>query len=194
MVAQARPERAGTYTEDEYLTLAAELGVKLELLDGQLFVMTGGSALHARIASRFAAALLAQVRGPRCLVCETLRVRTPSGAYLFPDVVATCDPVVVDDEPGESLTNPRLVVEVLSRSTESRDRDEKFAAYRSCVTLIDYVLVRQDDVLVEQHSRQLDDRWQCRMLGPGERLVFPSLGFVVDVDEIYRWLVEPRPR
>jgi Uma2 family endonuclease len=98
-----------------------------------------------------------------------------------------------EDETRDVVENPKLIVEVLSDSTERYDRGDKFTSYRTIPTLTDYVLVTQTSVLVEHYHRLPDTTWIYRALGPGERLVLASLGCEISVDRIYL-KVFPLPR
>jgi Uma2 family endonuclease len=90
-----------------------------------------------------------------------------------------------EDETRDVVENPKLIVEVLSDSTERYDRGDKFTSYRTIPTLTDYVLVTQTSVLVEHYHRLPDTTWIYRALGPGERLVLTSIGCEIAVDRIY---------
>jgi Uma2 family endonuclease len=108
-----------------------------------------------------------------------------SERYTYADVAAVCGTPRFEDDRRDTLVNPTALFEVLSPSTESYDRGEKFAHYRTLESLTDYVLVAQKQVLVEHFQRQPDGGWLLRALGAGERLVLPSLGCEVLVDAFY---------
>jgi Uma2 family endonuclease len=115
-----------------------------------------------------------------------------SGRYTYADVVVVCGAPRFEDDRRDSLLNPSALFEVLSPSTESYDRGEKFAHYRTLPSLADYVLVSQKQVLVEHFQRQDDGGWLLRALGPGERLALPSLGCEVAVDALYSKVLDER--
>jgi Uma2 family endonuclease len=92
-----------------------------------------------------------------------------------------------DDE--HAVTNPKLLVEVLSDSTEKFDRSRKFAAYRLLPSLQEYVLVAQHEPLIERFTRNADNSWNLTTYGPGQTLQLTSIGCALEVDEVYTGLV-----
>jgi Uma2 family endonuclease len=180
-----RPEHR--YTEKEYLAIDRASDEKNEYLDGVIYSMGGASARHVQIVGNVARELGNQLRDKRCVVYSTdLRVRvSPQGFYAYPDVVVVCgDPVFIDDEL-DTLTNPLLIVEVLSPSTKNFDRGEKFERYRSIPTLREYLLVAQDKVHVECYLRQ-EDTWVLRETSnSGDTIDLASVGCRLTVVEIY---------
>jgi Uma2 family endonuclease len=103
----------------------------------------------------------------------------------YADVPVVCGPPQLMGEKRDTLLNPTAIFEVLSDSTESYDRGEKFAGYRTLPSLQEYVLVSQKQKLVEHFHRQADGSWLLRVSGPGESVSLPSLGCELAVDEIY---------
>jgi Uma2 family endonuclease len=115
-----------------------------------------------------------------------------SERYTYADVAVVCGTPRFDDGRRDTLLNPSVLFEVLSDSTESYDRGEKFAHYRTIPSLTDYVLLSQKQVLVEHFQRQDDGGWLLRALGPGDSLALPSIGCEVAVDGFYRKVFEER--
>ena len=177
-----------------YLAMERAAEVKHELRDREVWAMAGASPRHNRIASRCIAELDAALRGKRCLpLGSDQRVHVPArGNYCYTDVSVVCGEVRYHSADPDSITNPRLVVEVLSRSTEKDDRGTKFDEYRSIDTFEEYVLVRQDRVHVEVRRREGEKRWAILELGPGEPLELRSLGIVLHVDALYDGVFELR--
>jgi Uma2 family endonuclease len=143
-------------TRDDYLRLDETSDSRHEFFQGEVFAMTGGSFKHAAIGLNIAACLTTQLRGSPCRpMNRDMRIRSPSGLDTYPDVSVFCgDPELTDRE--KTLLNPVLIVEVLSPTTRSYDRGDKFALYRSIPSLRDYLLVDSEQVLVE-HFRRLDN-------------------------------------
>lgn len=113
------------------------------------------------------------------------RVAAPRGErYVYPDVTVVCGSVVLEEGTTDVLTNPTIVVEVLSPSTEGHDRGPKWLAYQALPSLTDYVLVSQDEALVEHYARVEGGVFQYRAQGPGGTLVLSS-GASIAVDAIY---------
>jgi Uma2 family endonuclease len=143
------------YTPDEYLALERHAEFKSEYLDGRIVAMTGATAVHNRITGAVYAGLRSRLRGRACdTFISDMRVQIGGGRrYTYPDVVAVCGESLFMDGTLDTLTNPVLIVEVLSPSTEAYDRGEKFLHYRAIESLQEYVLVAQDRVLVERFVR-----------------------------------------
>src|SRR5882762_751625 len=107
------------YTYAEYLGLEASSNIKHEFLGGQIYAMAGGTPEHAALAAAASGLLFAQLRDGRCRAYDSdLRVRTPSGLSTYPDVTVICGPSERHDDDAQAVTNPTLIIEVLSRSTE----------------------------------------------------------------------------
>lgn len=131
--------------------------------DGEILAMSGSSALHALIAANVIAALRPRLKGKPCLpYTSDLRVRiTGQQRSVYPDVSVICGKIEYDpdDKAGHTVLNPRLIVEVLSPSTEAYDRGDKFAAYRDVPSLAEYVLISYAKPRVETFLRQADGTW-----------------------------------
>ena len=169
----------------EYYTLEADPHVKHELLDGVIVAMAGASPRHNELRFQFEALLRAGLASRGCYVASAdQRVRVKSGErYFYPDVVVACPPSFDDDRP-RSLTNPRLVVEVLSLSTERRDRGAKLDAYREREGLEDILLVRTNQRLVEHHHRIGESEWRVTLARDGA-VALDELGVTLSIDELY---------
>src|SRR5258706_13715183 len=110
------------YSWQDYLALEASSNVKHEFLGGQIYGMAGGTPEHAALAAAVIGLLFAQLRGDGCRAYDAdLRVRTPSGLATYPDVTVIFGPSERDEADPQAVTNPALIVEVLSRSTEEYD-------------------------------------------------------------------------
>ena len=149
------------YTPDEYLALERKAEYKSEYFNGEIFAMTGASRKHNLVAGNVFAALHPQLRKRPCEIYPSdMRVKvSPTGLYTYPDVVIVCGEPMFDDEQKDTLLNPTLLVEVLSKSTASYDRGEKFEHYRKIKSLAEYLVIAQDKYHVEQYTRQSDNRW-----------------------------------
>ena len=174
------------YTEDEYLELDRASDIKYEYIDGFIHAMSGGSASHSAIAANITGELTSRLRG-RCRVYQSdLKVATGSRLYAYPDVSVVCETPRFRDQSEDTLLNPLLIVEVLSPSTESRDRGRKSILYRQIESLIDYVLVSQHIPFVELYHRNPDGEWVYRSAyGVDESIRLPSVGLVLRLADIY---------
>lgn len=148
-------------TEDQYLARERHNDFRSEFYRGEMFAMAGASYEHTLVTSNIAGEARAQLKsGPCRVVSSDLRVKIlASGLYTYPDVVIVCDEPEFADGVMDTLLNPHALVEVLSDSTEKYDRGEKFAQYRKIPSLKEFVLVAQDQTLVERYVRQPDDSW-----------------------------------
>ncbi len=175
-------------TVEEYLALERDSETRHEYLGGEIFAMSGASREHNLIGTNIVGAFHPQLKRHGCeQYANDMRVWIPSaGLYTYPDVVVVCDPPRFEDDERETLLNPTLIVEVLSRSTEDYDRGRKFAYYRSIPSLQVYVLVAQDRAHVEVFTRQPDDRWVLWETDDLDAtLELPEIGATLKVAEIY---------
>lgn len=173
---------------EEYLLAERKSELKHEFYDGEVFAMSGGSYAHARIANNIASELHLRLRGRPCQpLGSDMRVMTPSGLFTYPDVSIHCGPPQFLKNTTDTLTNPRVLVEVLSPSTERYDRGKKFEKYRSIPSLMEYVLVSQDRVAVEHfRRREQPGEWLLTaVVDPAGALAFPCLEVVLPVADIY---------
>ena len=170
----------------EYLSVDELSEVKHEYFDGLILAMAGGTPEHARIAAAVGAALARQLEGKRCAVfSEALRIRVlVTGFAGYPDVSVICGALERDPENANTVTNPAVVVEVLSPSTEEYDRGEKLKQYRQIPALRHVVLVAHDTPRIEVWSRTGDD-WQMHAFGPGERAALITIDCVLNVDQVF---------
>lgn len=146
---------------EEYLALERRAEYKNEYVNGEVFAMTGASRKHNLIAGNIFGELRQQLKGkPYEVYPSRMRVKTPaSRSYVYPDVVVVCGEPKLEDDYLDTLLNPTLVIEVLSRSTESYNRLAKAGYYRTIESLTEYLLVAQDEYRIEQYIRQPDGRW-----------------------------------
>lgn len=151
------------YTVQEYLAFERESPERHEYHDGEIFVMMGGSINHSLIVANVISGLHSRLLGKPCRVYDAnLRLRIPRKVlYTYPDVTVICGQPKVDpdDSAGQTVINPRLIVEVLSPSTEGYDRGEKFDRYRELETLQEYVLISQSVPRIEIFFRQQSGNW-----------------------------------
>jgi Uma2 family endonuclease len=173
----------------EYLALEEIAAVKHEFLGGHVWAMAGGSPAHAAVAANVIAALSAQLRERPCRVFTSdLRVRVlATGLGTYPDVSVVCGRHEIDpaDPRGNTVTNPVVLVEVLSPSTEEYDRGEKLAHYRRIPSLAEVVLIAHDERRLEVWRRD-GERWTVDVFRAGERARLASLGCELAIDEVYR--------
>jgi Uma2 family endonuclease len=175
------------YTVEDYLALELSTQQKHEYFQGEVFAMTGASFAHTVVAGNVVGELRLQLKGKPCRVASAdLRVRAgDSGLYTYPDVVVVCGPPKLE-QPGDTLTNPVVIIEVLSEATEAYDRGRKFELYQSIDSLTDYLLVAQDTPRVEHFRRQPGGEWIYTLENRLEASVtIPSIGCALELAEVY---------
>ena len=173
---------------EEYLELERKSEPRSEYLKGEVFAMTGASLRHNLISVNIATELKQQLKQTDCKVLVSeMRVAAPGATlYTYPDVVVVCGEPLLEDEKFDTLLNPCLIVEVLSKSTAAYDQEIKFGYYRTIETLTEYLLAAQDDYHVAQHVRRPDGRWLLADIrGPESRVELESVGCTLSAKEIY---------
>jgi Uma2 family endonuclease len=175
------------YTYDEYRRFEDANPARHEYVDGHVLAMAGGTPAHARLQAAVLFALERQLEGAPCQPFPSdLRVRiAATGMATYPDVTVVCGAVQTDPADPHAVTNPTLIVEVLSDSTEAYDRGEKFEHYRQVPTLEAYVLVSHRVRSIETRLRGADGSWSERQAGRGETVRLAVVGAEMSVDEIY---------
>ncbi len=174
-------------TEAEYLAFERASDEKHEFVDGEIFAMSGGKGPHANVAANIIGMFAFVLRGRPCRVYTSdMRVHIPSsGGYVYPDASVVCGRAQYKDDHIDTLLNPRIVVEVLSPSTEAYDRGDKCTNYRTIPSLKHYVMAAQDKPYVEVYTREEDGSWKLREYGPGTRITLTSPECMLEVDQIY---------
>ncbi len=184
MTAQALP----LVTEEEYLVRERASVTRHEYYNGRIYAMTGGTEPHNLIASNALAALHPQLRQRPCRVYGSdmrIKVRA-TGLNTYPDVSVVCGRPEFTDATHDTLTNPILLTEVLSPSTERYDRGMKFQNYRTIDTLQDYLLIAQDKAYIEHYVRQGTDEWLLREAsGRDATLTIESIGCILALADVY---------
>lgn len=180
------PAHTIRFSYAEYMRFEESSNVKHEFLDGQIYAMAGGTPEHAALAAAVIGFLFPALRGGPCTAYDAdLRVRTPSGLATYPDVTIVCGPIQRDPGDEQAITNPTLIVEVLSRSTEEYDRGDKFEHYKSVPSVREYVLVSHRERRLEVWSRGQDDGWTCSLVHDGGVARLTSIDAVLAVRDLY---------
>jgi Uma2 family endonuclease len=179
------------YTYAEYLALEASSNVKHEFLGGQIYAMAGGTPEHAALAAAVIGLLFAQLRGGECRAYDAdLRVRTLSGLATYSDVTVICGPSHRDEADPQAVTNPTLIIEVLSRSTEEYDGGDKFEHCKTLPSLRQYVLVSHRERSLDVWTHGENAAWQRETVAEGG-IARLSIGARLDVHELYEAAAEP---
>jgi Uma2 family endonuclease len=161
MSTQPKPQ----FTVGEYLAMERGADYKSEYFDGEIFAMAGASRKHNLIALNVGGDLNEQLRERDCEVyVSDMRVRVLATNLLtYPNVVAVCGAPQFHDEESDTLLNPNVIVEVLSKSTKNFDRNEKFEHYRTIESFGEYLLISQDKIYIEQYIRQPNGDWLLKV-------------------------------
>ena len=174
---------------DEFLEWESQQPFRNELINNRVIEMTGASRSHNRINLNLAFALEEKLHSKGCEVyaIEIGVLVNPDGTYTYPDVIVVCgEQKVRAGAPQASLENPMLLFEILSPSTETRDRNQKLEQYLQISSLVGCFLVAQDKPLIEAHTRSGDD-WQYREYsGMGANLLIPALDCEIPLSDVYQ--------
>ena len=176
-------------TPQEYLARERKAAFRSEFYRGEMFAMAGASKEHTYIKDNLAGETRSQLKGGSCrAMTSDIRVKVnATGLYTYPDMVVVCDEALYEDREVDTLLNPRVVVEILSDSTEKYDRGVKFGHYRQVPSIQEYVLIAQDRPLVERYLRQQDGSWVLMAFDDMARTFdFGSIPVQVALAEIYR--------
>lgn len=198
----ALPETLPSFTPDEYLAFERESESKHEYLDGVIYAMAGSRPAHSTICVNLSEIITRQLRGTLCRPFSSdMKVRcTPfsspakkkRGLFAYPDLVVVCGEPVYHDDQQDVLTNPTLIVEVLSPSTEAYDRGEKFWRYQGLASLTDYLLVAQHCPRLEHFAKQPHGQWLYTLAaGLTGSIFIASVDCHLPLAEVYEWVNFP---
>jgi Uma2 family endonuclease len=189
----ATPAHRIHYSYAEYLALEETSNVKHEYFDGQIYAMAGGTPEHAALAATLIGLLFPSLRQSRCRAYDAdLRIRIEAtGLTTYPDITVVCGPRELDATDRLAVTNPTLIAEILSRTTEAYDRGDKFDHYKHLPALKQYVLVSQHERRVEVWTRGADGTWAVASAVDGEVAVLDAIDARLDVTELYEAAADP---
>jgi len=184
------------YTIAEYLELERVSELKHEYVSGEIVAMAGATRAHNLITVNVARRLGNQLEGTTCEIYPNdMRVRTTPSDYTYPDVVVVCDEPQFEDAGLDTLLNPTVVIEVLSKTSEARDRGEKFSDYRAIESVREIVFVSQHKPRVEHYVRQANDEWTLHeVTDPAGAINLSSIGCTLTLAEIYERVEFPPPK
>jgi Uma2 family endonuclease len=186
MTGDAAPKPYVSYAE--FVALEEASPTKHEWLDGVIYDMSGGTLDHSGLKVSITGELRNLLRGKRCRVFDSdLAVRVlATGLFTYPDASVVCSSAEKDPANRNAITNPRIIVEVLSDSTEAYDRGEKFAHYQRIPSLAEYVLVSQHEPCIEVFRRTAPDKWElAEKAFAGQTAHLKSIECILSVDEVY---------
>ena len=175
------------YTPEEYLDLEDKAEFRSEFENGEIIAMAGGSLNHIQIIFNVAKAVDRKIKGKCRTFPSEIKVYVKAiNRFYYPDVTVICDKPAFYNERKDTIINPKLLIEILSDSTEAKDRGEKFFAYQTLEDLQEYVLVSQDKHLVETFTKQNDGSWRyLATIGLSSKVYFESVDTEISLEEIY---------
>lgn len=175
-------------TPEEYLEIERNAEFKNEYYNGEMFALAGASYVHNRITRNISKALGLQLKGKVCEEFQSdLKIKEKiSGLFTYPDVVVIRgEPEFYDDEK-DVVVNPAVIMEVLSKSTETYDRGFKFELYRRIEALKDYFMVSQDKISIEYYTRNDDDSWTLKEFKKiNQNIEIKSIGCILELKDVY---------
>jgi Uma2 family endonuclease len=176
------------FTIAEYLALEEDSLTKHEFYQGEIFAMAGGTIRHNDISGNIYHSLRNQLAGKNCRPYgsdQRIRVKKLN-LYTYSDTVVICGPIERDEADQQATTNPRVIFEVLSNSTENYDRGRKWEFYQQLDSLREYILVSQDEANVTRYYREERGAWHYMLIrGLDQALVLESLGCELSLKAIY---------
>ncbi len=186
----AQPHRSRMSIE-EYLRLDREsIEERYEYIDGYAYMLAGGTANHSTICVNITSLLNSHLSNSACRVYNSdMKVRLSETRYVYPDASISCDER--DRGTAETLRFPRLVIEVLSPSTEAYDRSQKFDCYRECTTIEEYVLIDAQRQAIDVYRRARKDLWTLHFFRSGDIVELSSLNVSLPLSALYQNVLLP---
>lgn len=176
-------------TPEEYFIWEEQQLLRHEYLSGEVYAISGGTQNHGRIASNIIFILKGHLRGGGCQVgnsdCRVNIFETKD--YVYPDVSVTCDDR--DRTAIQAIQYPCLIVEVLSASTASYDRGDKFRMYRRNPSLQDYVLVDAEKIAIDLYRKNDRGNWEIFNYQSGDNIDLQSIGLSFSIESVYEDII-----
>jgi Uma2 family endonuclease len=175
------------YTPEEYLTLEEKAEYRSEFVNGYIFKMAGGIEEHIQISFNITRLFSDKLRGKCRAYQSEMKVWVEeAGTFFYPDVTLVCGERKFYQNRRDSILNPILLVEVLSKATEEYDKNDKFFTYQSIETFREYVLISQNKAAVQQFIRQPDNTWKYKAtIGINSKVYFESVETELSLKDIY---------
>jgi len=182
----ARPEKK-KYTPGEYLALEEKAGARSEYWNGEIVAMSGGNINHQQITTNLTVSLSNNLKGKCRVFPIEMKVWVKKrNKFFYPDITIICDKPNFYKNRRDTIDNPRMIIEVLSKSTASFDRAEKFLSYQTLASLEEYVLISQEKAAVEQYIKREDGNWIFQAtIGLESSVKFTSIETALPLLEIY---------
>jgi Uma2 family endonuclease len=175
-------------TDQDYLRAERQAFEKSELIGGEIVAMAGASDKHNLISSNLFGEVWSRLKNSSCRIFSSdMRVKAKKGSYYYPDLVVVCGDRKYEDSKKDSLLNPKVIIEILSKSTKLKDRNEKLDSYTALESLTDYILISQDEMRIEHFIKNGEKEWKVRFLTEkSDKLILESINCEVLVEEVYQ--------
>jgi Uma2 family endonuclease len=183
----ARPSFEPRLTVNDYLNLERDSTVKHQFYNGEIYAMAGAHPVHNEIAVNGIVITKGQVGKGKCKVYGSdQRVKTPTGLYTYPDISIVCGKREFNNDKPPTLLNPTVIIEVLSPTTETFDRGEKFHQYRSIQSLQAYILISSTSQRIEYFARQENNLWRIDVVDTPDGLIeISAVGCTLSIADVY---------
>lgn len=182
------------YTPQEYLELEKKSEIKNEYLNGEIIPMAGGTTNHNQIAGNFYRAFPLNInnRDYYTYINDLKLWIQDYGMYTYPDLMIIEDQPSYQSDNTTVVINPKIIIEVLSDSTQNYDRTDKFRAYRSLASFQEYILISQSSYYIEQFSKQNNEQWLFKSIeGENNILSLITIDFSISLSNLYQRIVFP---
>lgn len=175
------------YTKEEYLALEETAKYKSEYRDGEIIPMAGGTTNHNKIAGNLYVNFRVAFQQNYEIFIGDVRLWIPRyNIYTYPDVMIFQDRPIYEGKGTTTVTNPLIIIEVLSSSTSNYDRGKKFRYYRSLPSFKEYILIDQYSLFVEHFTKTKDNKWLLSEYEEDAILSFVSIDFEITLQDIYQ--------
>ena len=173
-------------TVDDYLAADATSETPLEFHDGEIFPVLDATLPHGKLASKLARCIDPQLDGTPCISSSFTRVRVSATKYVYPDFLIICGQPILAADSDPSLTNPKVIFEIHSTSTEGYDYGGKFQLYRQLPSVEEYVLIAQDQPCIEVFRRMPENKWVLSTYeGREAQALLESIPLTLPLAELY---------
>lgn len=175
-------------TAREYLAIESRAEFKSEFFNGEILTMAQNNLRHNFLRQNLSGEIGLRLKGSPCRsVSSSQRVLVDrTGLYTYPDLLIVCGPFELDPENSHTITNPTAIVEVLSPSTEKYDRGAKFRNYQQILSLNEYILVAQDEAVIDRYVRLPDGSWGLvSFVGLEATLAFTTVPVQIPLTDVY---------
>ncbi len=174
---------------EDYLLAEEAAQEKHEYYKGEIFAMAGAAIAHNRIVRNAQTEIDSFLKDKSCEIFPSdLRVFIEANSlFTYPDLSIFCDPIETYKNRTDTATNPSVIIEVLSKSTQDYDRGSKFKLYRGLPSLKEYMLISSSEKLIEKYTRQSGNQWQFAVYNnPDENFIVETIGLTIGIAALYR--------